>query len=154
MIAFINMRNDYAKNKGYKNYFEYKLEEDYEVNLDFLNKLINDVYSKLKDKIKNVQDKKYNELKSFFNVAIVLDIVMKKYCLRKKISYLKLRRRHIYMTCSDRTTYIWIVFLWITTRLIFLRCTKMHLRQKSLNFITTFFRCIEQKGIHQNKKAA
>lgn len=66
MIAFINMRNDYAKNKGYKNYFEYKLEEDYEVNLDFLNKLINDVYSKLKDKIKNVQDKKYNELKSFF----------------------------------------------------------------------------------------
>lgn len=67
LIEFVKMRNSYAKTKGYENYFEYKLKEDYEVENEFLNKLIDDVYSKLKDKISEIQTKKQNDLKEFFN---------------------------------------------------------------------------------------
>lgn len=66
LIEFIKMRNEYAKTKGYQTYFDYKLKEDYEVDLEFLNKLIDEVYSNAKDKIKNIQEKKYEELKNFF----------------------------------------------------------------------------------------
>ena len=66
LIEFVKMRNDYAKTKGYDNYFEYKLKEDYEVETSFLDNLIDEVYSKTKTKIKEIQSKKQNELKSFF----------------------------------------------------------------------------------------
>ena len=68
LIEFIKMRNEYAKNKGYKNYFEYKLKEDYEVESNILNKLIENVYTKSNNKIKEILEKKQKELKSFFNV--------------------------------------------------------------------------------------
>ena len=57
LVEFVKMRNEYAKTKGYENYFEYKLKEDYEVENEFLEKLINEVYSKTQ-----------NNLKKFFNV--------------------------------------------------------------------------------------
>ena len=68
MVNFVKERNKYAQKKGFKNYFEYKLKEDYEVESDFLNKLIDDVYSKSNKKIKEIQDKKQNELKEFFGI--------------------------------------------------------------------------------------
>ena len=68
LVEFVKMRNDYAKKKGYDNYFDYKLKEDYDVDLVFLNKLIDDVYSKSDEKIKNIQEKREEELKKFFNV--------------------------------------------------------------------------------------
>lgn len=68
LIEFVKMRNEYAKTKGYENYFEYKLKEDYEVENEFLEKLINEVYSKTQDTIKEIQTKKQNDLKKFFNV--------------------------------------------------------------------------------------
>lgn len=66
LIEFVKMRNEYSKTKGYDNYFEYKLKEDYEVDLKFLENLINEVYSKSKTKIKEIQTKKQNDLKNFF----------------------------------------------------------------------------------------
>lgn len=68
LIEFVKMRNLYAKTKGYENYFEYKLKEDYEVENEFLNKLIDNVYSKIKNKISEIQTKKQNDLKKFFNI--------------------------------------------------------------------------------------
>lgn len=68
LIEFVKMRNSYAKKKGFKNYFEYKLSEDYDVDFEFLENLINEVYSKSNDKIKNILEKKQNELKEFFKV--------------------------------------------------------------------------------------
>ena len=68
LVEFVKLRNDYARKKGYDNYFDYKLKEDYDVDSEFLNKLIDDVYSKSNDKIISIQDKKEKELKEFFNV--------------------------------------------------------------------------------------
>ena len=68
LIEFVKMRNSYAKKKGFKNYFEYKLSEDYDVDFEFLENLINEVYSKSNDKIKNILEKKQKELKEFFKV--------------------------------------------------------------------------------------
>ena len=73
LVEFINLRNEYAKKKGYKNYFEYKLKEDYDVDAQFLDKLIEDVYSKAKDKIKLLQEKRKKELKEFFGVEKLKD---------------------------------------------------------------------------------
>ena len=66
LIEFVKMRNEYAKTKGYENFFEYKLKEEYEVDIDFLNKLLDEVYSKTKNKIKEIQNKKQKDLKNFF----------------------------------------------------------------------------------------
>lgn len=68
MIEFVKMRNEYAKNKGYGTYFEYKLKEDYDVDLEFLNKLIDEVYTNANGKIKEILEKKQKELKEFFGV--------------------------------------------------------------------------------------
>ena len=51
---FVKMRNTYAQNKGYKTYFEYKLKEDYEVELNELKTLLDDVYNESKDLIKKI----------------------------------------------------------------------------------------------------
>ena len=67
MIEFFKMRNDFAKSKGFDNFFEYKLKEDYDVDVEFLDKLIDKVYSGAKDKINSIQQKKYNDLKLVFN---------------------------------------------------------------------------------------
>ena len=68
LIELVKMRNDYAKTQGYDNYFDYMIKEEYDVEPDFLNKLIDDVYSKAKDKIKVLQDKRRKELKEKFKV--------------------------------------------------------------------------------------
>lgn len=63
---FVKMRNEYAKTKGFNNYFEYMLKDTYDVDAEFLEKLTDEVYSQAKDKIKKLQDKKYIELKKYF----------------------------------------------------------------------------------------
>lgn len=68
LMELVKMRNDYARTKGYDNYFDYMIKEEYDVEPEFLDKLINDVYSKAKDKIKNLQEKRHRELKEKFGV--------------------------------------------------------------------------------------
>lgn len=65
---FAKMRNAFALKKGFSNYFEYKLVEDYEVDLNELTDLLDEVYSKSKETIKNILLEKQNELKNFFKV--------------------------------------------------------------------------------------
>ncbi|MBR1775444.1 hypothetical protein IJ750_00010 [bacterium] len=66
LIDFIKMRNEYAKTKNYSNYFDYKLKESYDVETEFLNNLIDEVYKGAKDKIKDIQEDKYKKLRRFF----------------------------------------------------------------------------------------
>ena len=68
LIELVKMRNEYAKTKGYDNYFDYMIKEEYDVEPEFLDKLIEDVYSKAQSKIQILQDKRQNELKEFFGV--------------------------------------------------------------------------------------
>lgn len=68
LIELVKMRNEYAKTKGYDNYFDYMIKEEYDVEPDFLDKLIDDVYTKALPKIKPLQEKRHKELKEFFGV--------------------------------------------------------------------------------------
>ena len=68
LIELVKMRNEYAKTKGYDNYFDYMIKEEYDVEPEFLDKLIEDVYSKAQPKISVLQAKDHKELKEFFGV--------------------------------------------------------------------------------------
>ncbi len=66
LIAFVKMRNEYAKTKGYDNFFDYTLKETYDVDAEFLDKLINDVYSQSQGKINTIRERLNGELREFF----------------------------------------------------------------------------------------
>ncbi len=68
LIELVKMRNEYAKTKGYDNYFDYMVKDKYDVEPEFLNKLVSDVYAEAQDKIKVLQEKRQKELKEFFSV--------------------------------------------------------------------------------------
>ena len=68
LIELVKMRNEYAKTKGYDNYFDYMIKEEYDVEPEFLDKLIDDVYSKAQAKISVLQEKRHKELKEFFKI--------------------------------------------------------------------------------------
>lgn len=68
LIELVKMRNEYAKTKGFDNYFEYMVKEEYDVEPEFLDKLLDDVYTKAQTKIKALQSKRQKELKEFFGV--------------------------------------------------------------------------------------
>lgn len=63
------MRNEYAKSKGYKTYFDYMIKESYDVESEFLDQLIDEVYSLSKDKIKVLMQKREKELQDFFKTG-------------------------------------------------------------------------------------
>lgn len=61
-------RNDYAKNRGYSNYYDYILQYEYNINPEELDKLMDDIYDKtgsLRNKFKNEMD---SDLKKIFGV--------------------------------------------------------------------------------------
>lgn len=65
---FAKKRNEYARTKGYSNYFEYKLKDSYEVDLKELENLLDDIYSKSQDLIKETQNKIKEELSKEFGI--------------------------------------------------------------------------------------
>jgi len=61
LVEFTKLRNEYAKTKGYDNFFDYQLKEIYDVEPEQLNELLEDVYanakhSNLKNQLENKQD--------------------------------------------------------------------------------------------------
>ncbi len=68
LIQLVKMRNSYALKKGFSNYFDYMIKEEYDVEPEFLDKLINDVYSKAQNKIQILQEKRKKELKLAFHI--------------------------------------------------------------------------------------
>lgn len=65
----VKMRNDFAKKKGYDNYFDYMLEENYDIKPKELNKLLTDVANNTKDSNKKVMDGVKADLSKAFGVA-------------------------------------------------------------------------------------
>lgn len=62
----IKMRNNYAKKQGYENFFDYRLKEFYDVEPEFLDNLLNDVYKKALPKIKNIKNENIEEYKKLY----------------------------------------------------------------------------------------
>ena len=65
---FAKLRNKYAQKQGFSNYYEYKLKDSYEVNINELETLLNDVYNKTLPIIKINLKKEQEDLKKVFNV--------------------------------------------------------------------------------------
>jgi len=68
--GFVIKRNEYAKKIGYSNYYEYKLKEDYEVELEYLENLLNEVFNNSKDLIKKYSKQEQEELAKTFGINI------------------------------------------------------------------------------------
>jgi peptidyl-dipeptidase A len=69
LVKLVKMRNEYARSKGYDNYFDYKLEESYDISPQKLDELIDGVYSKIGDRCSEIYGKRKKELSSAFEIA-------------------------------------------------------------------------------------
>lgn len=68
LVEFVKMRNEFAKTKGYKNFFEYNLKETYDVDADYLQKLLDEVYDNAYDMNKNLQAENKKELAQEYGI--------------------------------------------------------------------------------------
>lgn len=68
LVELVKMRNEFAKTKGYKNYFEYSVEENYDISADSLNKLLTGVYSKVGEECAKYYNKRKVELSADFGI--------------------------------------------------------------------------------------
>lgn len=69
LIDLVKMRNEFAKTKGYKNFFEYNLKETYDVDSDYLQKLLDEVYNKAFDINKKLQSENKEELAKEYGIS-------------------------------------------------------------------------------------
>mgnify|MGYP003515487979 CR=1 FL=1 len=49
LVSLVKIRNEYAKTKGYKNFFEYILKDIYDVDSDYLQNLLDEIYDNAKE---------------------------------------------------------------------------------------------------------
>ena len=70
LTELVNLRNDFARKKGYDNYFDYKLEEDYDITPNELDKLLQEVCEKTKNANEKVLAKTKENLSIAFNIPI------------------------------------------------------------------------------------
>ncbi|MGN1125074.1 MAG: M2 family metallopeptidase [Candidatus Gastranaerophilaceae bacterium] len=68
LVELVKMRNDFAKKKGYDNYFDYMLEENYDIKPKELDKLLLDVANNTKESNKKVMDGVKADLSKAFGV--------------------------------------------------------------------------------------
>ena len=69
LVELVKMRNEYAKSKGYDNYFDYIIEEEYDISPQKLNELTNGVYSKVGEECEYYYQKRQEVLSKAFNIA-------------------------------------------------------------------------------------
>lgn len=69
LVEFVKMRNEFAKTKGYKNFFEYNLKETYDVDADYLQKLLDDVYNNAYEMNQKLQAENKKELAEAFGIS-------------------------------------------------------------------------------------
>ena len=69
MIEFIKMRNKFAQSKGYKNFFEYNLKETYDVDADYLQNLLDEVYNNAKDVNNKIQNENKKDLAQEYGIS-------------------------------------------------------------------------------------
>ena len=68
LVELVKMRNEFAKKKGYDNYFDYKIAEDYDIQPKELDKLLNDVAEKTKKSNEKVMNGIKKDLSEAFGV--------------------------------------------------------------------------------------
>lgn len=68
LVELVKMRNDFAKKKGYDNYFDYKIAQDYDIQPEQLDKLLNDVSENTKQANAKVMSDKKQELADAFGI--------------------------------------------------------------------------------------
>lgn len=68
LVDLVKMRNDYARTKGYDNYFDYMIEDTYEISPDKLDKLLTGVYDKIKDKSFEYEKERQEHLAKSFGI--------------------------------------------------------------------------------------
>jgi peptidyl-dipeptidase A len=68
LVELVKMRNEYAKTKGYDNYFDYMIEENYDISPQKLDELLNGVYSKVGDECGKYYQKRQEELSKAFDI--------------------------------------------------------------------------------------
>lgn len=69
MVEFVKLRNKFAQSKGYKNYFEYTLKEVYDVDSDYLQDLLDEVYENAKDVNDKIKNENKKELAEEYGIA-------------------------------------------------------------------------------------
>lgn len=70
LIDFVKMRNEFAKTKGYNNFFEYQLKESYDVDADYLQNLLDEVYDNAKDVNRKLQLENKKELADEYGIGV------------------------------------------------------------------------------------
>ncbi len=68
MVEFVKLRNKFAQSKGYKNYFEYTLKEVYDVDADYLQGLLDEVYTNAKGVNEKLQAENKKELADEYGI--------------------------------------------------------------------------------------
>ncbi len=68
LVEFVKMRNEFAKTKGYDNFFEYNLKETYDVDADYLQKLLDDVYENAYEMNQTLQAENKKELADEYGI--------------------------------------------------------------------------------------
>ena len=68
LVELVKMRNDFAKKKGYDNYFDYKIAEDYDIQPKELDKLLTDVAKNTKNSNEKVMKGIKKDLSEAFGV--------------------------------------------------------------------------------------
>ena len=70
LIELAKIRNEFAKTKGYKNFFEYQLKDVYDVDANYLQSLIDEVYDNSKEINKQIQSEYKKELAEEFGIGV------------------------------------------------------------------------------------
>ena len=68
LVELVKLRNKFAQSKGYKNFFEYNLKEAYNVDSDYLQELLDDVYLNAKDINKKLQNENKKDLAKEYGI--------------------------------------------------------------------------------------
>ena len=68
LVELVKMRNEFAKTQGYNNFFEYQLKEEFDVDAEYLDNLIADVYENAKDANRGFQATTKQELSEVFDI--------------------------------------------------------------------------------------
>ena len=68
LVELVKMRNDFAKKKGFDNYFDYKISQDYDIQPKALDKLLGDVSKNIREANAKVMNDKKQDLANAFGI--------------------------------------------------------------------------------------
>ncbi len=70
LVELVKMRNEFAKTKGYNNFFEYNLKEGYDVDANYLQNLLDEVYTNAKGVNDKIQSESKKELADEYGIRV------------------------------------------------------------------------------------